>query len=179
MVLSKGLFTLYILVLVRYYRLRSEGYVFTGVCHFNSGGGGGGQHQRSTTSLPGPGHNTSPRDQVTTPPSPLGLGHKYLPPYPLGPGPNTSLPLRPGHNTSPWSRVKGHNTSPPGTRSQHLHPPPPWSGSKVTTPPPLGPGHNTSLPLPLVRVKGHNTSPQDYAQAGRTHPTGMHSCYHC
>ena len=39
-----------------------------------------------------------------------------------------------------------------GQRSQHL--PPPQPGSKATTPPP--PGH--------------------YAQAGGTHPTGMHSC---
>ena len=56
-------------------------------------------------------------------------------------------------NTSPppWEQV---TTPPPlGTRSQHL------------PPPTLEPGHNTSLP-----------PPRDYAQAGGTHPTGMHSC---
>ena len=80
----------------------SEGYVFTGVCHFNSGGGRSGPGH-NTSPPPGPAHNTSlppgpghnppsppgtrsqhlppppPRDQVTTPPSPLGTRSQHLP----------------------------------------------------------------------------------------------------
>ena len=60
------------LLKVNCYRPRSvasEGYISTGVCHFNSRGGGGGhQHQWSTTSPPpGPGQNVyplPPPDQV-------------------------------------------------------------------------------------------------------------------
>ena len=55
---------------------------------------------------------------------------------------------------------------PPGTRSQH--------------PPPPGPGHNTPLPPPTRSQHSpwdQVTTPQDYAQAGGTHPTGMHTCY--
>ena len=82
----------------------SEGYVFTGVCHFNSGGGGEGRSATSKVSgqhLPPPGTRSqhlppslpSPWDQVTTPPSPppdwvttppspspQGPGHIHLPP---------------------------------------------------------------------------------------------------
>ena len=101
----------------------------------------------------------SPWDQVTTLPSlSPGTRSQHLPSYPLGPGHNTSLPT-------------------PGTRSQHL------------PPSPLGPDHNTSLPLgtrsqhlppdntslPLDQVTTPS-SPRDYAQAGGTHPNGMHSC---
>ena len=93
------------LIRIYIYRPRSEGYVFTGVCHsFCSKGEGrsdethkvSGQHLPPPPPRPGPGHNTSlppPRDQVTTPASP--------PPA-------------------------------PGTRSQHLPPPP---RPQVTTPP--------------------------------------------
>ena len=56
-----------------------------------------------------------------------------------------------GHNTSPLP-VPGHNTSPP----------------------PPGPGHNTSPPPSRTRSQH---LPPDYAQAGSTHPTGMHSSY--
>ena len=69
----------------------------------------------------------------------------------------------PGHNTSllqPWT-----TPPPPGTRSQHLPPSPP------------GPGHNTSLPpFPPGTRSQHFPPPPPYAQAGGTHPTGMHSC---
>ena len=55
----------------------SEGYVFTGVCHFNSGEVG----------------EEWTRDQVTTPPSPPpGTRSQHLPLPLLGPGHNTSLP---------------------------------------------------------------------------------------
>ena len=140
---------------------------------------------------PGPGHNTS---------LPPGPGHNTsLPP---GPGDNTFLPppLGPGHNTylPPSPGTRSQHLPPPRTRSQHLPPPPP--------PPPLGPVHNTSTPRDQVTTPpspwdqvttppppprtrsqnlpppgpGHNTSlphPRDYAQAGGTHPTGMHSCF--
>ena len=65
------------------------------------------------------------------------------------------LLLPPGKVIKPPSPSPGHNTSPPLARSQHLsparsqHPPP----GQVITPPP-----------------GHS------AQAGDTHPPGMHSC---
>ena len=82
-------------------------------------------------------------------------------------------------NTPPWPGSKV-TTPPPGSK---VTTPPP--GSKVITPPP---GSKVITP-PLARVKGHNTSPRPgskvttpphprhYAQAGSTHPTGMHSCY--
>ena len=134
-------------MIVDCYRPRSEGYVFTGVCHsFCSTGGGGvgrSQHLPPGQHSPlGPGHNTSlppgTRSQYLPPP---GTWSQHLP----SPGTQSQhlLPPGPGHNTS----------LPPGTRSQHLPPLPP------------GPGHNTSLP-----------PPRDYAQAGGTHYTGMHSC---
>ena len=78
-------------------------------------------------------------------------------------------------------------TWPGGRSGQHL-PPPPWT--TPPSPPARVKGHNTSpldnttlappppgqhLP-PQAMVKGHNTSPRDYAQAGGTHPIGMHSC---
>ena len=63
-------------------------------------------------------------------------------------------------------------------------PPPPQLGLGHSTPPPhLGLGHST--PPPHLGL-GHYTPPpgtwslhpppQDYTQAGGTHPTGMHSC---
>ena len=105
--------------MLHYYRPRSEGYVFTGVCHSfcstGGGGEGGGQHQRSQHLPPLP-----PRDQVTTPPPP-GTRSQYLPPPQDQVTTPLSLPLLgPGHNTS--------LPPPPGTRSQH-------------PPSPLGPGH--------------------------------------
>ena len=45
-------------------------------------------------------------------------------------------------------------------------------GSKVTTPPP----RTTPPPWPGSKVTTPPSSP-DYAQAGGTHPTGMHSCF--
>ena len=79
-----------------FYRPRSEaseGYIFTGVCHFNSGGGGG----------------EWIRDQVTTP--------SLLSP-PLGPGHNTSLHPSPGtwsqHLPPPPGAWSQHLPPPPG-----------------------------------------------------------------
>ena len=65
----------------------------------------------------------------------------------------------------------------PGTRSQHL--PAPWD--QVTTPPSPW---TTPAPLPGTRSQHPPPSlppwttppPPDYAQAGGTHPTGMHYC---
>ena len=161
-----------------YYRPLSEaskGYIFTGVCHFNSGEG-----------------EEWTRDMVKTPPSiPPGPGHNTSLPPPRGPGHNKKPSLPPGT----WSQhlppqdlvttppslppdlVTTRPSLPPGTWSQHLPPPRTWSQQKtlpppgtwsqhlppqdlVTTPPspqdlvtippslPPGPGHNTSLPPP-------------------------------
>ena len=111
--------------------------------------------------------NTSPPDQVTTPPSlpPPGTRSQHLPP---GPGHNTSPHLDQVTTSPPPDQV----TTPPRTRSQHL---------------PLGLGHNTSLPPqnqvttppPLQNqvTTPPPSLPRDYAQAGSTHPTGMHSCF--
>ena len=160
-----------------------------------------GQHppwdQVTNTHLPPPTWSQHP------PPSPLGHGHK-TPSLPWDQLDNTPLP--PGMVTTPpppqtWSQ---HQRSlditppppPPGPGGQHplpppgpggQHPPPPdmvttppsLPPDMVTTPPslPLGPGgqHTTTPPPPR---HGHNTPalPRDYAQAGGTHPTGMHSC---
>ena len=90
-----------------HYRPRSEaseGYVFTGVCHFNSEGEGEEEWTRDQVTTPPfplqdqvttppPLPPPPPRDQVTTPPSPL-----------LGPGHNTSPPPPPS-----WDQV----TTPP------------------------------------------------------------------
>ena len=141
-----------------FYRPRSEGYIFTGVCHFNSGGGGGGGGRGGQGGVDhGPGHNTpSPRtwtwDLVTTPPSLPGHGH----------GTWSQHPPTPGH---------GH-----GTWSQHPLPPPPrtWTWDLVTTPPPfpppppdmdMGPGHNTPLPPPPIH--GHGTWSQHLPPPGQ------------
>ena len=69
----------------------SEGYIFTGVCHFNSGGGEGGvaTPNASGQHLPPP-PRTWTWDLVTTPPSPPP------PPPRMRPGYNTSLPPSPG-----------------------------------------------------------------------------------
>ena len=166
-------------------------YVFTGVCHFNSGGGGGrdGQHQRSTTcpppdqvtippSLPpGPGHNTSlPPDQVTTPPS-LPPGFRLQ--HPQDQVNNTSLPtplegevgdppLGPGHKhlPSPWTTSpfpQDQVTTPPSlSPGQHL--PPPWD--QATTPP--SPSGTRSQHLPPSHPPG--TRPQHHPPLPWTTP---------
>ena len=102
----------------------------------------------------GPGHNTPPRDLVTTPPSP-GTRSQHLPP------------------SGTWSQ---HLPPPSGTWSQHLPPsgtwwqhlPPSPLQDMVTTPP--SPSGTWSQHLPPC------PPPRDYEQAGGTHPTGMHSC---
>ena len=136
------------------------------------GGGEGGVDQ-------GPGHNTPlpPPDMVTTPPS-------LHPPPPPGPGHNTSLPPSPprlGHNT-PSPRTWSQHPLPSRTWSQH--PPPPIDLVTTPPPPPRGHGHNTSLPPatwsqhpPPRTWSQHPPAPRDYAQAGSTHPTVMHSSY--
>ena len=164
----------------------SEGYVFTGVCHSVTSRGGGvtpnaswdrshGQRLEgggSAQHLP-PLYNTSLPPQTRS---------QHLPPCPLD---NTSLPplddtsLPPLDNTSLPSR----------TRSQHLPPPPGNTSLPLldSTCPPLD---NTSLPPPPWTTPPFppppsdqvtTPSPRDYAQAGGTHPTGMHSCIgmHC
>ena len=137
-----------------YYRPRSEvreGYVFTGICLSNLGGGRSGQH---LPPWPGLKVTTLPPPR-TTPPFPPGQhlspppGQHLPPPWATPPSPWTTPP--------PWLGSKV-TTPPPWTT-----PPPPWLGSKVTTPPsPLD-----NIPPP----------PRDYAQAGGTHLTGMHSCF--
>ena len=97
----------------------------------------------------GPGHNTPPGPGHNTP-SPRDL--VTTPPFPPGPGHNTPLPPRDLVTTPPS----------PGTWSQYPLPPP-------------GPGHNTPSP-PRDLVTTPPSPPPDYAQAGGTHPTGMHSC---
>ena len=175
---------------INFYRPRSEeseGYVFTGVCHSvtNRGevlhqlhhgighmvGEGEGEEGSAQHLPPGPGHNTSlpprtrsqhpPQNQFTTPHSPLGPGHNTSPPPPdqvtTPPSPRTRsqhLPPPPDQVTTPPS---------PRTRSQHLPPHP-------------GPGHNTSLPPQTRSQHLPPSSPRDYALAGGTHPTKMHSC---
>ena len=77
------------------------------------------------------------------PPPPPGLGHNTsLPPKP---GHNTSPP-KPGHNTSLPHLGPGHNTSPPNQVTIPPFLPPPGPGHNTSLPP--GPGHNTSLPPP-------------------------------
>ena len=134
---------------------------------------------------PGPGHNTSL-------PPPPGTRSQHLPPS-LSPR-TRSQHLPPSLPT----RTRSQQLLPPGTRSQHLPSSSPLGpGHNTSLPPsPPGPGHNTSLPPPgpghntssLPRGPGHNTSlppsphqdqvttQWDYAQAGSTYPTGMHSC---
>ena len=90
-----------------FYRPRSEGYVFTGICLSNSGGGEVGNTK---------GHNTPPprtRSQHLPPPPPLGPGHntsgQHLPP-PYG------QHLPPPLWTTPPSPLSGqHLPLPPGT----------------------------------------------------------------
>ena len=53
--------------------------------------------------------------------------------------------------------ASGQHLPPPGTRSQHPPPPRTWTWDLFTTPP--------------------SPPPPDYAQAGGTHPTGMHSFF--
>ena len=96
-----------------YYRPRSEaseGYVFTGVCHFNSGGRGRWATPMVTT--------PPPWDQVTTPAHPGTRSQHLPPPPPLGPGHNTPPPPRDQATTPPSSPY-------PRTRPPHLPPPPP------------------------------------------------------
>ena len=86
----------------------------------------------------------------------------------------TSLP-------SSQDQVRTSTPPPPRTKSEHLPPtwdlvtlprPPTWD---LVTPPPLG---TWSLHPPHLGL-GHSTPPPPhYTQAGGTHPTGMHSCYH-
>ena len=81
----------------------------------------------------GPGHNTSPRDLVTTPPSALSRDLVTTPPPPGTWSQPPPFPPGPGHKTP-------------------LHP-----QDLVTTPPPRS-GHNTPLPWDLVTT---SPSPQD------------------
>ena len=110
-------------------------------------------HSFCSTRGGGGGRWSTPKDQVTTPPPPPRTWTWDLvttpPPPHLGHGHNTHPP--------PPHLGHGHNTHPPppGTWSQHLPPSPPPTWDMVTTP----------------------TPPLDYAQAGGTHPTGMHSSF--
>ena len=94
-------------ILAHFYRPRSEaseGYVFTGVCHFNSWG------RRWAT--PKVYHLPPPHDQVTTPPSPPLTRSQHLPSHPG---------TRSQH---PPPDTRSQHLPPPGTRSQHPPPPP-------------------------------------------------------
>ena len=87
----------------------------------------------------------------------IGVCHSVI--FWTTPPPRQHLPL---DNTSPWT------TPLPWPGSQH--PPSPgqhllrWSGSNVTTP-----------PHPAQGQRSQHLPPGNYAQAGVTYPTGMHS----
>ena len=101
-----------------YYRPRSEvsdGYVFTGVCHFNSEGG------RMS------GHNVSPPLNVRSQcPPPLDVRSQCLSPPLWMSGPNVSLPPL-------W--MSGSNVSPPSGCQVPMSPPLWMSGPNVSAPP--------------------------------------------
>ena len=73
--------------------------------------------------------------------------------------------------------TKGQPPSQPGSEVNHI---PPWPWSDVNTPPPGQGQRSTTSPTSLARVIGQPPPPPTsghYAQAGDTHPTGMHSCF--
>ena len=89
-----------------------------------------------------------------------------------------------------WTTPK---VSPPPGQDQRSTTYPPDQGQRSNTSPPYGQGRRSTT-SPLTRVRGQTTSPtlarvrgqttfpptprtpEHYAQAGGTHPTGMHSC---
>ena len=125
------------------------------------------------TSLPPPGW-----DQVTTPPSPPQDQTKlqqylhpppqdetrlqHLPPPPPGSDQVTTIPPPP-----PPGSDQVTTPPPPQDQTKLQHLPPPPGSDQVTTPPPPPGSDQVTTPPP----------PRDYAQAGGTHPTGMHSCF--
>ena len=135
----------------------SEGYVFTGVCHYVTKRGGGVDVQ--TWSRGGG------VDVLTWSSPPLGQGH--LPPlwdqdiYPPS-GTRTSTPLGTRTSTPPWDQdiypppPSGTRTSTPPPRDQDIYPPP---GTRTYTPPPSG--TRTSTPPPSSRL----------------HAGGRYACY--
>ena len=128
----------------------SEGYVFTGICLSKSGGEV--LHQMHHVI-----NHMVRRGEWTTPPPPAGTRSQHLPPPPLGPGLDNTFP-------PPWDQVW---TTPP---------PPPWDQVwTIPSPPPLGPGLDNTSP-PLGPGLDNTSPPPGYAQAGGTHPTGMHPC---
>ena len=138
----------------------SKGYIFTGVCHFNSGGGGG--WPVHNTSLPPPGTWLQ-----HPPPSPPGTWSQHPPPSPPH--------LGHGHNT--------HSLPPPPPRDMVTTPapsPPTWDMVTTPAPLPLPTWDMVTTPTPLPTWDMVTTPPPpphlDYVQAGGTHPTGMHSC---
>ena len=151
------------------------------ILSLNRGGGQGGVNQgpsHNTSLPPGPGHNTSPSpdqrpDQVTTPPPPPGP--ETRPSY------NTSLFPPPVPETSEASEgyvFTGvcHSVTEQGGGGREE-----WTRDLVTTPPPQDqrPDQVTTPPPPDQRPDQVSIPPppsRDYAQAGGTHPTGMHTC---
>ena len=125
--------------------------------------GGGGEDVRSQHLLPWmSGQNVSP---------------------PSGCQVRMSLPPSGCQVRMPPPRMSGQNVSPLWMSGQHV-PPPPDVRSECL-PPPRGCQVNMSPPLWMCQVNmsppwmsgQHVSPPRHYAQAGGTHPTGMHSCY--
>ena len=138
----------------------SEGYNFTGVCHFNSGGG----EVDNTNSQPPPPPGTRsqhlcppprclPFDNSTYPLPPPGTRSQHLPPL-LGPGHNTSPPLWTTAPTPPLPLSGQQHLPLPPSGQQHL-PPPPWTTAPTPLPPLTVNGRAVRILLECILVGLH------------------------